>query len=534
MNSLIDNASKKVCTKCFEENETAEIFYDCNDPLKPICKRCCRNLEHQKQKRISLPTSSGLQDFDVSRFKLGVLCKQGHEYKNTGQSLKRISGACICCEQTKHKKEYKKKTKQCDICHQQTTRGGVRPVIGQFPDEKYFCYVCIKSVKHKKCTKCETIKPLTDFHKGKRTPDGRRSACNQCVSEQYKGYKSPAEQQQQQEYKRRREETIAQLQAATHKECTKCKQLLPKENFKPRKTSIDGLNQQCRECVSETRLKYRRANGINPQKPQYTKMQILESFVGKIEEAEDLVEKELYYLGGLCVKGHDWHGTGYTLRFKSNTHCLECERIRMKKKTDKYKEKYAYQRWLKNPRISPSVAELVEKSEQWARGCRKELFMTPEEREEYKRKAREAYKKRYQENPEREKLRIKKWKHANPQRIDNHNKKRIDRVRSKSDGTVSIDVVESVLNSAKQCIYCSLKLTPETATVDHIEPLALGGLHSSFNLVACCRSCNSKKRSKPFHVWLSELPEPNKSKAEQLYRKRYGASPLQGVLPLSF
>ena len=35
----------------------------------------------------------------------------------------------------------------------------------------------------KTCTKCGVVKPLDDFHRDKRSPDGRRSDCKECVRE---------------------------------------------------------------------------------------------------------------------------------------------------------------------------------------------------------------------------------------------------------------------------------------------------------------------------------------------------------------
>lgn len=48
-----------------------------------------------------------------------------------------------------------------------------------------------------------------------------------------------------------------------------------------------------------------------------------------------------------------------------------------------------------------------------------------------------------------------------------------------------------------QCQYCGLR-APETAeglTIDHVIPVALGGLDDPSNLVAACRDCNAGKTS---------------------------------------
>lgn len=43
------------------------------------------------------------------------------------------------------------------------------------------------------------------------------------------------------------------------------------------------------------------------------------------------------------------------------------------------------------------------------------------------------------------------------------------------------------------CHYCGTRLTPMTATVDHVTPLAKGGTNRLSNLVLACRRCNYAK-----------------------------------------
>jgi 5-methylcytosine-specific restriction endonuclease McrA len=46
------------------------------------------------------------------------------------------------------------------------------------------------------------------------------------------------------------------------------------------------------------------------------------------------------------------------------------------------------------------------------------------------------------------------------------------------------------------CYYCGTALVGSDATVDHLLPLSRGGTSEEKNLVASCRSCNSKKKNK--------------------------------------
>jgi len=52
-----------------------------------------------------------------------------------------------------------------------------------------------------------------------------------------------------------------------------------------------------------------------------------------------------------------------------------------------------------------------------------------------------------------------------------------------------------------ECVYCGERLTMTTLTIDHVYPLARGGLSDWYNLRASCKGCNGTKGNKT----LSEL-----------------------------
>jgi 5-methylcytosine-specific restriction endonuclease McrA len=45
------------------------------------------------------------------------------------------------------------------------------------------------------------------------------------------------------------------------------------------------------------------------------------------------------------------------------------------------------------------------------------------------------------------------------------------------------------------CFYCRQRVGPRALTMDHIVPLGRGGRSMRGNVVAACKTCNSKKRS---------------------------------------
>ncbi len=44
------------------------------------------------------------------------------------------------------------------------------------------------------------------------------------------------------------------------------------------------------------------------------------------------------------------------------------------------------------------------------------------------------------------------------------------------------------------CHYCQGSFPPKALTMDHVIPIARGGRSEKFNLVPCCKSCNTQKR----------------------------------------
>lgn len=43
------------------------------------------------------------------------------------------------------------------------------------------------------------------------------------------------------------------------------------------------------------------------------------------------------------------------------------------------------------------------------------------------------------------------------------------------------------------CCWCKAKLTRETATIEHLIPLGLGGINNANNYALACEPCNSKR-----------------------------------------
>jgi 5-methylcytosine-specific restriction endonuclease McrA len=237
--------------------------------------------------------------------------------------------------------------------------------------------------------------------------------------------------------------------------------------------------------------------------------------------------------------------TGYSLRNRTGGHkhdCIECLNSRGKSQGANFRENnpdyYNYRQWLKNPRISPTIDDLLAEaqSDYFARVLReqqKEL-----NREDRLEAGRQRQKKRYAKDPDKERQRITAYKNSNPHKVLEWSDKRMEALAKQSDGSVTVESLRKLFGLTTDCIYCGLQFEKRSTdrtkrkTIDHLIPISKGGSHAEYNLVICCQSCNSVKSSKDFSDWVEELAEPYKSKCLKLYQQRFKCKPEQ--MQLSF
>lgn len=82
--------------------------------------------------------------------------------------------------------------------------------------------------------------------------------------------------------------------------------------------------------------------------------------------------------------------------------------------------------------------------------------------------------------------------------------KELDRAR-RADGTLTPRVIGRMFASARQCPYCDKPMQREDKQLDHIMPIALGGLHGVSNAIVCCKACNMAKRDRHPDDWFAEI-----------------------------
>jgi hypothetical protein len=132
----------------------------------------------------------------------------------------------------------------------------------------------------------------------------------------------------------------------------------------------------------------------------------------------------------------------------------------------------------------------------------------------------------YEQSREKVKERAKRWCEQNPERTTELRRKRASRWREQNrEKTREVarrrDALKRGRNKAaltpltisakakrfdlfgSACAYCGFS---EKLTVDHILALASGGLDEPDNIAPACRSCNSKKHTKPVEAWYRAQP----------------------------
>lgn len=140
----------------------------------------------------------------------------------------------------------------------------------------------------------------------------------------------------------------------------------------------------------------------------------------------------------------------------------------------------------------------------------------------------------YKANSEKEKIRVKKYKHANPDKRIGWSRVRLKRTRAQSDGTVTASTVGAIIEGNSKCFYCGVTLSLDERSLDHIVPIATGGHHSTSNLVVSCKPCNTRKNKTDVWRFVSTFPEPTRTKIKCKLQRKFGLSETQNEFLFKF
>lgn len=186
-----------------------------------------------------------------------------------------------------------------------------------------------------------------------------------------------------------------------------------------------------------------------------------------------------FYLGNLCRRGHDWRGTGQTLRQIGGGNCIECQK-----------------EWNRQKRLE-------KQGERKNEDDRKERYLANiEDRKENNRKNSRKY---YEEN--RGKCAAsKKERRNNPLTRERvlltgtvARGKRRARKADATTVTPTAAAIRSLLEKCNhRCVYCD---RDRELALEHFISLHAGGTDCIGNLVIACKTCNSSKGVKDPCQW---------------------------------
>lgn len=127
----------------------------------------------------------------------------------------------------------------------------------------------------KKCSICKEVKNINLFSKNKSSKDGFKNYCKQCASYANKKYREKYREEINKRNRAFYERSKQNSKQRTEKElqkgvkyCTRCKSILPIENFRQRGNG--GFYSTCRKCDNERNREYR-LNNYEKYKQQHRK-----------------------------------------------------------------------------------------------------------------------------------------------------------------------------------------------------------------------------------------------------------------------
>lgn len=127
------------------------------------------------------------------------------------------------------------------------------------------------------------------------------------------------------------------------------------------------------------------------------------------------------------------------------------------------------------------------------RPCAKRRALSPEERREYQ-------KQWYYENKGKHNERQQRWRKANKEYIQAKHASKEAR-RKRAVGKLSRDIIPRLLSQQEGLCVCCGRDLGDDYHVDHIMPLALGGLNTDDNVQLLRAECNLAKGAKHPDEW---------------------------------
>lgn len=225
-----------------------------------------------------------------------------------------------------------------------------------------------------------------------------------------------------------------------------------------------------------------------------------------------------FHLGSLCKRGHNWIGSGKTLRRIVGGNCLECESLRQA--TDAKRKYHRDYMRKKRPAIGQAFSEkgLTTRGTERIRSTESVKLQQAIRKAGFPSVARlvmDEQLRHWREHPEDRAAHKRQWDRAcwwlryavNPDLRLYHrekSKRRKAHARGQTPTQISVSALRLRFDQfGNCCAYCGGAGDME---IEHIKPISKGGLHDIGNIVPACSRCNTSKKDKEMESWYRAQP----------------------------
>jgi 5-methylcytosine-specific restriction endonuclease McrA len=235
------------------------------------------------------------------------------------------------------------------------------------------------------------------------------------------------------------------------------------------------------------------------------------------------------FLGELCSKGHDWNGTGKSLRLKSTGRCIECrkeyaqankERLN-KKRMERYYKNYEEEKekrkiYMEKRRKDPAI---IERHKAYMNRRRREAGVQTRE-QMYANLAMKRLKRHLRDMKPVTVLDLvlaeqdfydKSEDSTVGKTLYGRQKAKLRKAMAKGNlhfGHISrAEMIKRWKDFDNSCAYCGHKpADPLELEVEHVQPISQGGPHTLSNIVPACKACNTSKHKHDMVKWYRKQP----------------------------
>lgn len=222
----------------------------------------------------------------------------------------------------------------------------------------------------------------------------------------------------------------------------------------------------------------------------------------------------VFKLSKLCKRGHDWMGTGQSLRRINGGNCVECVKIRYAnmpadKRAERMKRKREYRATLQSKGLTTRGTQPVYRNHlqlairNAGRNPTVAQLLVAAQREYWK-ECPDAY----QEYVKQRSAERHRWRQMTDESYRLYHRQKSKRRKAQMRDSVAIQIKgrqvrERFRQFDNRCAYCGCT---GDLHIEHVVPISKGGTHAIGNIIPACKDCNFSKAANEAESWYRAQP----------------------------